>query len=153
MGNKFNKKLEKTQEKKENDINSNNKDEYKVIFLGATGTGAKTNLINRLAREIFNKNEVSTLSCSYVTKFIDLENNKKIILNLWDTPGQEKLRTLTEAFLHDIDCAILGYAINNRESFEDIKNYWCPKIKKLGYCKLIYFLILIFIKRFIYNFL
>ena len=40
--------------------------------------------------------------------------------------------------MNGIDCAVLGYEINNKETFEEIKNYWCPRIKKLGYCKLIY---------------
>ena len=138
MGNKFNKKLEKTQEKKENAINSNIKDEYKVIFLGESGTGAKTNLINILVGKDFNENEYSTVGFNYSQKNISLENNKHIILNLCDTVGQEKYRELNGVYLNGIDCAVLGYAINYKETFEEIKNYWCPRIKKLSYCKLIY---------------
>ena len=48
MGNQNNKKLEENDEKKENDIIKNIKKEYKVIFLGESGVGAKTNLIRRL---------------------------------------------------------------------------------------------------------
>ena len=84
MGNKFNKKLEKTQKKKENVINSNTVVEYKVIFLGEAGTGAKTNLINILVGKAFIENEESTLASCFSQKSISLENNKHIILNLWD---------------------------------------------------------------------
>ena len=53
MGNKNIKKKEKNNFKKEekdkNDINESKiKDEYKIVFIGESGTGAKTNLINRL---------------------------------------------------------------------------------------------------------
>ena len=138
MGNKFNKKLKKTQEKKENTINSNFIGEYKVIFLGASGTGAKTNLLNILNGRDFNDSEISTSSISYFVRSIELENNKYIILNLLDTVGQKGFRKLNVLFLKEINCSVLGYAINSKESFDVIKDYWCPKIKELDYCKLPY---------------
>ena len=40
----------------------------KVIFLGPSGTGAKTSLINRIIGNEFNENEKCTLSASFVPK-------------------------------------------------------------------------------------
>ena len=52
MGNKNikkEKKISKKEDKEINDINESKlKDEYKIVFIGESGTGAKSTLINRL---------------------------------------------------------------------------------------------------------
>ena len=40
--------------------------------------------------------------------------------------------------MNDIDCAVIGYDITNRNSFEEVKKYWFPTIKKLTNCNLTY---------------
>ena len=40
--------------------------------------------------------------------------------------------------MNEIDCAVIGYDITFRKSFEEAKNYWCPTVKELKYCNLIY---------------
>ena len=40
----------------------------KVIFLGSSGAGGKTSLINRIIGNEFNENEKCTLSASFVPK-------------------------------------------------------------------------------------
>ena len=129
--------------KKQNiyELNRNNsiiKNEFNIIFLGASGCGAKTNLIRRLINESFDEMSMSTLISSYASKSVDIGSNEKIILNLWDTAGQEKYRSLTNIYMRDKDCAVLGYGIDNINSFKEIKDYWYPKIKELNPCKLIY---------------
>ena len=144
MGNKNNKKLEKTEktnEKEEIDIIQNIKNEYKVIFLGEAGVGAKTNLIRRLMGEKFDEHSVATVISQIVRRHFPLKNNGEIVLEFRDTVGQEKFRTLNvDFYLKKIenDCIVLGYRIDNFNSFKEIKEYWYPKIKELNACKLIY---------------
>ena len=141
MGNKNNKKLEKTNEKKEIDIIQNIKNEYMVIFLGGAGVGAKTNLIRRLMGEKFDEHSMATLASQTIKRHFPLKNNGEIVLEFRDTAGQETFRTLNvDIFLKKIenDCIVLGYRIDNFNSFKEIKEYWYPKIKELNACKLIY---------------
>ena len=42
--------------------------EFKVLFLGGCGIGAKTSLINRISLNSFNENTESTATTSFVTK-------------------------------------------------------------------------------------
>ena len=114
------------------------KNEFNIIFLGASGCGAEANLIRRLMNESFDEMSMSTLISSYVSKNVDIGNNEKIILNLWDTAGQERYTRINAKFIRDKDCAVLGYSIDNINSFEEIKDHWYPIIKELIPSKLIY---------------
>ena len=67
---------------------------------------------------------------SYVDKIIQIDNNKKIKLEIWDTAGQEKFRSLAKAYYRNIDVGILVYDVTNKTSFEEIKNYWIKDIKE-----------------------
>ena len=100
---------------------NNRSDIIKVILVGDSGTG-KTQLITVAAGFEFNSNSLTTTSCSYVQ--IKLQKNKvDYKVNLWDTIGQEKYRSLTKIFLKDSKIVIFVYDITNRATFESLK-YW-----------------------------
>ena len=103
----------------------------KVILLGEMMVG-KTNLINRLMGDEFNENESATSTSSFCLKDLIIKGNKYTI-QVWDTIGQEKLRQLTKMFYTNSKIVIFVYDITNRESFEEIKNYWVNDVEeKLG---------------------
>ena len=79
--------------------------------------------------EAFNYNTMSTLSGSCAIKKIQLENNKTIELELWDTPGHEAYRSLIKLFLANTDCFVLGFDVTNKNSFDEIK-FWYSLAKE-----------------------
>ena len=95
--------------------------EIKMILLGESGVG-KTSIIKRYLDEEFDLNEASSLSMTFVGKDLEI-NNQKIKLNIWDTIGQEKYRSLSKMFLNETQIVILVYSINDPHSFEEL-NYW-----------------------------
>ena len=95
--------------------------EIKLILLGESGVG-KTSIIKRYYQDIFNPDQESTLSTNFATKELVI-NNKNIKLNLWDTIGQEKYRSLSTYFLKETEIVILVYSITSRKSFNEL-NYW-----------------------------
>ena len=114
------------------------KDQYKIVFIGESRTGAKTSLINRLEGKEFSSDLERTISCSFTEIQIPLGNNRKITFHLWDTMGQEIYRSLIKLYLRDSDCLVIGYDINNKKNFEEAKNYWYPLVKEREECNLIY---------------
>ena len=107
--------------KQNKDEEDNNSNLIKVILVGDSGTG-KTQLITVAAGFEFNSTSLTTTSCSYVQ--IKLQKNKKEYkINLWDTIGQEKYRSLTKIFLKDSKIVIFVYDITNRATFESLK-FW-----------------------------
>ena len=44
-------------------------------------------------------------------------------LAIWDTPGQERYRTIIRSYYRGVQGAILVYDVTNRESFGKIENW------------------------------
>ena len=102
--------------------------EIKVIFLGKTAVG-KTNIMNILQGLPFNLHEISTMTSSFFDKSIIIKN-KKYNLQIWDTCGKEKYRSLANIFMKDAKIVILVYSIIDRGSFEEI-DYWFRTAKDI----------------------
>ena len=100
----------------------------KVILIGDSGVG-KTNLINVASGGAFNENEKSSLTASYLKKVITL-NNEKYTLSLWDTIGQERLRSLSKLFFKNSKIVIYVYDITNLESFNGLES-WNKDVKEM----------------------
>ena len=103
----------------------------KVVLLGESGVG-KTCIISRFINNTFEDNIMSTTGASYAGKTVAFEEagDKAIKFEIWDTAGQERYRALTKIFYKDAAVAILVYDITNRNSFEELKNYWFNQIKE-----------------------
>ena len=110
-------------------MNINEEDEnIKVILIGDAGVG-KTNLINVSSGGQFNENEASSLSASYLKKQITIDGVKYTI-SLWDTIGQEKLRSLSKIFFKNSKIVIYVYDITNLESFKGLES-WDNDVKEI----------------------
>ena len=104
----------------------------KVVLLGDSGVG-KTCIISRYISGAFDQNSPSTNGASYASKILTFENlNKTISLDIWDTAGQEKYKSLTKFFYKDAAVAILVYDITKKESFENMEKYWYDQLKEFG---------------------
>ena len=102
----------------------------KVILVGESGTG-KTSLINSAIGKKFQDDHKSTMYCSYVNLKKVIED-KEYNLNLWDTIGQEKFRSLTKVFFKNSGIVIFVFDITDKPSFDDL-NYWYKTVdEELG---------------------
>ena len=101
--------------------------EIKMILLGETAVG-KTSIISRYVENTFNENVMSSTSMTYVQKKLTI-NKQKIQLNIWDTIGQEKFRSLSRLFFNDTKIVVLVYSITSLASFQGL-NYWMNLYKE-----------------------
>ena len=103
--------------------------EIKVILVGESGTG-KTSLINIAMGLKFQEGvELSTSAATFVTKILTIKG-KPYTLNLWDTIGQEKFRSLTKIFIKDSKIVIFVYDITRRATFKEL-DYWFTTIENV----------------------
>ena len=91
----------------------------KMIIVGSVNVG-KTSLVTRYATGSFQEISKSTSNASFITKE-KIVDGVKYEIKLWDTAGQEKYRSLTKIFIKDAKIAILVYAIDDKNSFDDLK--------------------------------
>ena len=109
----------------------------KVVLLGDSGVG-KTCIISRYISGAFDQNTPTTNGASYASKILEFPKlNKKISLDIWDTAGQEKYKSLTKFFYKDAAVAILVYDITQKDTFESMKKYWYQQLQEFGSKKII----------------
>ena len=104
-----------------------NEKKYKIIWIGDSGVG-KTCLLIKAQKHLFEHENKSTLGFEYYNITINLKNNKKILLQTWDTCGQESYKSIANIFYKRVKLAILVYSIDSRQSFDGL-NYWLKEIR------------------------
>ena len=108
-----------------------NSESFKIVLIGESGVG-KTSIISQFVNQIFQEDVESSSSGTYNSKTLIYDNNKVLKLEIWDTAGQEKYRSLASMFYKEASAAILVYDITVKESFEQIQQYWVEQIKENG---------------------
>ena len=102
----------------------------KVVLLGDSGVG-KTCIIARYISGSFDKNSPTTNGASFCSKNVRFEQlGKNLLLDIWDTAGQEKYKALTKFFYKDAAVCILVYDVTRKESFQSLKDYWYSQLKE-----------------------
>lgn len=97
----------------------------KILMLGESGVG-KSSILNRFVENKFSTNFITTLGVEYKHKSVAI-NDKKVFLQVWDTAGQEKFRTITPVYYRKVDGVVMVYDITDENSFESI-NYWMKNL-------------------------
>ena len=93
---------------------------YQILFVGDSGIGAKSSLILRLTENRFLENITATVSFDYKRITVQLKCGKKIIIELWDSPGQEAFREIISEFFRKkkYDCIIiLGFDVSRKKLY------------------------------------
>jgi small GTP-binding protein len=110
-------------------INFDDMEEIKMILLGEAGCG-KTSIISRYTLDKFDSNYFTTYSSTFLTKIFEYKG-KKYNINIWDTVGQEKFRSLTKIFIKGTKICLFVYDITNKHSFEEI-SFWLEQAKQIA---------------------
>ena len=100
---------------------------FKVVLIGDSGVG-KSNLLSRFTRNEFSLETKTTIGVEFATRNIQVEN-KTIKVQIWDTAGQERYRAITSAYYRGAVGALLVYAINSRDSFNDVER-WLSELRE-----------------------
>ena len=102
----------------------------KIVLLGDSGVG-KTCIISRYISGNFDESSATTNGASYCSKNVNYEKlGKNLLLDIWDTAGQEKYKALTKFFYKDAAVCILVYDITRKETFDNLKNFWYTQLKE-----------------------
>ena len=113
---------------------------FKIIVIGDSGVGkscltnrigdsgvGKSCLTNRATTNLFEDSYSATVGFEFLSFNIKIED-KVIKLQIWDTCGQELYRSLITNFYRNSSLAIIVYAINSKDSFENIE-MWLRELR------------------------
>lgn len=104
------------------------KQSFKIVFLGDQSVG-KTSIIHRFKYDAFEDNYNATIGIDFITQKMYIED-RVITLNLWDTAGQEKFKSLIPSYIKDSQAIVVVYDITSRESFLSVEK-WMQDAREL----------------------
>ena len=102
---------------------------FKILLIGDLGVG-KSCVILRYVEGDFPGNIMSSIGVDFKTKQIELDDHS-IKMQIWDTAGHEKFRTITTSYYKSAQAIIILYDITQKSSFDHIRN-WITEIDKFG---------------------
>ena len=100
---------------------------FKVILVGDSGVG-KTSLANRRAYQQFSNQIQPTVGVG-IFKVYEEINDFKVELNIWDTAGQDKFKSVIPMYVRDAAVCVLVSSIDNQESIQHLDT-WKEMIEK-----------------------
>jgi small GTP-binding protein len=105
-----------------------NKYEYifKIILIGSSSVG-KSSILQRYIQKVFNESYSCTIGVDFFMKSLDI-GDKSIKLQLWDTAGTEKFRSITTGYYRGANAAFVVFDLTSKPTFdcldEWIQNYY-----------------------------
>ena len=93
----------------------------KLILIGDVAVG-KTSIINSILGQKFNDEYEPSIGVDFFSKTIKYKG-KSIKLQIWDSAGQEKFKSLIPNYIRGASLIILVYDITNKSSFNNL-NSW-----------------------------
>ena len=95
---------------------------FKYIIIGDTGVG-KSCLLLQFTEKRFQLVHDLTIGVEFGGRMINIDEDKKIKLQIWDTAGQEAFRSITRSYYRGAAGALLVYDITRRNTFNHLTTW------------------------------
>merc|ERR1712063_194503 len=94
---------------------------FKYIIVGDTAVG-KSCLLLQFTDKRFQPVHDLTIGVEFGSRTINIDDNQ-IKLQIWDTAGQEKFRSITRSYYRGAAGALLVYDITRRDTFQHLQSW------------------------------
>jgi small GTP-binding protein len=95
---------------------------YKVVLLGESQVG-KTSIISRQRQNRAPDVQPETVAC-HCSEIAVMVDTCEVILQVWDTAGQEMYRALVPVYLRGARAALLVYDVADQISFDSLPHWY-----------------------------
>ncbi len=102
---------------------------FKIIIVGDAGVG-KSCLLRRFADQSFTDNYINTIGVDFKVRTLEMFG-KSVKLNIWDSAGQERFRTIVNTYYRGAHGIIVVYDTTDRDSFEHLAE-WLKDVSELA---------------------
>ncbi|XP_043276818.1 ras-related protein Rab-43 [Venturia canescens] len=100
---------------------------FKIVLIGDCSTG-KTCVVQRFRSGTFIERHGTTIGVDFSMKTV-LVDGKRVKLQIWDTAGHEKFRTITQSYYRSANGIIVVYDITKRSSFLSLQR-WIEEVRR-----------------------
>ena len=102
---------------------------FKLILIGNSGVG-KSCILQRYMKHTFNESYKCTIGVDFLMKSLVI-NGQTVKLQLWDTAGQEKYKSMVSSYYRGANVALIVFDLTNHQSFEALP-LWIETFYKNG---------------------
>lgn len=110
----------------------------KGIVIGDSGVG-KSSLLYRFSDGDWNPHYIATIGVDFKTLTFD-RKGKIIRMQLWDSAGQERFRTIVRSFYRGVHGVMLVFDLTDAESFDHVRD-WVKEAVQFGSADLPFLLV------------
>lgn len=108
---------------------------YKLVLIGDSGVG-KSSIIMQYVDGIYDDIFISTIGVDFKTHTVHT-NDKITKIQIWDTAGQDRFRSITNSYYRGANCIIIVFDVTDINTFHNV-NKWLIDIKKYNNTNHIY---------------
>ena len=102
---------------------------FKLILIGNSGVG-KSSILQRYMNKTFQESYKCTIGVDFLMKSLEIDG-KIVKLQLWDTAGQEKYKSMVSSYYRGAHVALVIFDLTNHSSFDSL-SLWIENYYKNG---------------------
>ncbi|PAV82069.1 hypothetical protein WR25_11109 isoform A [Diploscapter pachys] len=102
---------------------------FKIVLIGDMSVG-KTSVVQRFKNGSFIDRQGTTIGVDFTMKTLVVDG-KRVKLQIWDTGGQERFRTITQSYYRSANGIVLCYDITSPQSFQSLQR-WIDDVSKFA---------------------
>ena len=95
---------------------------YKILLIGDASSG-KSSFLIQYTENILDDGFVPTIGFDFKLKTLQMEDGKKVKLQIWDTARHERFKNIRDSYYRGANGIILIYSVNDRESFDNLTSW------------------------------
>jgi Ras-related protein Rab-1A len=100
---------------------------FKLVIVGDSGVG-KSSVMLRFSDDKFEIEHMSTIGVDFRFRTVVIDKTT-VKLQIYDTAGQERFKTITNAYYRGADGIILCYDVTDKDSFDHVDE-WLAEISR-----------------------
>ncbi|KAF7635178.1 hypothetical protein Mgra_00005464 [Meloidogyne graminicola] len=105
--------------------------QYRIIVVGDSTVG-KSSLLRYFTEGKQAESNEPTVGVDFNFRLVEIKPNYRIKLQLWDTAGQEKFRSITRSYYRNTVGIIIVYDITKRHTFDSLPDWIAEAEAHLG---------------------
>lgn len=107
----------------------NQSDPPHVVTIGEESVG-KTSITSRLIDDEFDPYEQGTVGANY-QQYSEIVDGQKIVIQIWDTAGQEKFKSLGPIYFRNAAAAVCVFSLTSKSSFDNMRS-WIDQFQEVA---------------------